>query len=251
MKIQMKQFAAALFLAGFIAAPAIAATPGDAESGQVASAQDNTTTTSTVKKTHKRRAHKRIAHRHRVVAAQMTTDDASTPNNALVTPPSRKLNGRDIVRLISEEQEYLPFDLDVPGQAFVSTGPYVGVPIQFAGTNLIINSPSVNTDLQLLGIRKSISKQLNAMGGEIFKEPYHSHLLLSGLIETQANYIHDGGRPNTSDIDVSGVSIDATVLGPSDWMLGFIELNYDNDTPSRQRVYISIEITALLIHEFL
>jgi hypothetical protein len=243
MKIQLKPFAAALCLAGFIAVPAMAATSSsDNNLTQVAtgneqsvpSVEPNSTfvaqpVTHTAPAHKVKRAHKRVAHRHRVVApATYTASAAPVPNDVA---PKTSLTGRDLVKLIGEEQEFLPFDLDVPGQAFVSTGPYVGVPIQFAGTNLIVNSPSVNTDLQLLGIRKNISKQLNAMGGEINKEPYHSHLLLSGLIEAQADYIHEGGRPNTSDIDLSSVSIDATVLGPSPWMLGFIELNYDNGTP--------------------
>jgi len=135
-------------------------------------------------------------------------------------------------------QQYLPFDPDVPGQAYVSSGPYIGVPITFSGTSLIVNSPNVNTDAQLLNIRKNIINQLNATLGESGLQPTHSHVLLSGVIEGQANATRHGGSPSTTDIDVTNVSLDTTIFGPSDWILGFVELSYNNGTPM-QDVFVS------------
>lgn len=122
--------------------------------------------------------------------------------------------------------QYLPIDIDVPGQSFVSTGPYIGVPLQFAGNNLIINNPSINQDVALLNLRKNINKRLCALG--LNPETEKSHLLLSGIIEGQAFYKATGGGKPSSDIDLTSAGIDAYVLTPSSWVSGLMSLRYDN-----------------------
>lgn len=121
--------------------------------------------------------------------------------------------------------DYFPLDLDVPGQSFVSTGPYIGVPLQFSGGNLIINSPSINEDVALLNLRKNIRQRLRTMG--IGFEENHAHLLLSGLIEAQANYKQNGS--NKTDINVTRAALDAYILGPVSWTSGLISLHYDDN----------------------
>lgn len=123
--------------------------------------------------------------------------------------------------------KYLPIDLDVPGQSFVSSGPYLGIPLEYSGSNLIINSPSINEDALLLKMRQNIYQRLDALGMHHAEE--HSHLLLSGFVEGQGIYKDKGIGNSTTNIDLSAANLDAYILGPSNWTSGLMEFAYDND----------------------
>jgi len=122
---------------------------------------------------------------------------------------------------------YIPIDVDVPGQSFVSSGPYIGVPLQFSGNNLIVNTPSVNQDVALLKVRKNIHERLQALG--VTETPDRPHVLLSGQVEGQAFYQNIGGGANSTDIDLTNVTLDAYILGPSQWLSSLISFTYDNN----------------------
>jgi hypothetical protein len=122
--------------------------------------------------------------------------------------------------------QYLPVDLDVPGQSFVSSGPYIGIPLEYSGSNLIINSPNVNEDIALLNIRKNIAQRMTALGR--VGDSSGSHILLSGIIEGQA-LDKTGNGTNNTDIDVTTANLDAYILGPTSWTSGLLEFAYDNN----------------------
>jgi hypothetical protein len=121
-----------------------------------------------------------------------------------------------------------PIDLGVPGRSFVSTGPYIGVPLVYSGSNLIINSPSVNEDVTLLNMRKAIHARMEALG-----RPYEdefAHLLLSGILEGQVYYQDPGVGPTSSNINLSTAELDGYLLGPSHWLSGLFAFAYDDST---------------------
>lgn len=122
---------------------------------------------------------------------------------------------------------YLPVDLDVPGQSFVSSGPYIGIPFEFTGGHLIVNSPSVNEDIILLKVDKNVDERLKALGRPQGKA-LGSHILLSGLIEGQA-LTRSGNGSTTSDIDLTSANLDVYIMGPSTWTSAFVEFAYDNN----------------------
>jgi hypothetical protein len=142
----------------------------------------------------------------------------------VATPDSDQIEGPTDLPKVGAQ--YLPVDLDVPGQSFVSSGPYIGIPLEYSGANLIINSPNVNEDIALLNIRKNIAQRLSALGRP--GDSSGSHILLSGIIEGQA-LDRTGGGTNYSDIDLTTANLDAYILGPTSWTSGLFELAYDNN----------------------
>lgn len=122
---------------------------------------------------------------------------------------------------------YIGTDADAPGQSFVSTGPYINSHISYSGMNLIINSPNINEDVSLLNVRKNIRERLRALHVPV--DEGHSHLLLSGIIESQASYRHIGGGPSSSDIDLTSAGLDSFILSSSHWVTGLMSFAYDND----------------------
>lgn len=133
------------------------------------------------------------------------------------------------IGMLAHETPYFPIDFDVPGQAFVSSGPYLGIPLQYSGGNLIINNPTIDQDVSLLTMRKNIYHRLSELGIE--KGTEHAHVLLSGIIEAQGMYknIGNSAAPSSSDIDLTGAGLDAYIIGPTNWVSALLSLSYDND----------------------
>lgn len=168
-------------------------------------------------------AKKKIATKH--PATQGPTIQTNLP---LAQPNAPLISGP--IGLPQSGTSYLPIDLDVPGQAFVSTGPYLGVPLQYAGGDLIINNPTIYEDVALLRLRQNINKRLAELG--VPHQENHAHLLLSGLVQAQGNYKEGGIAPASSDFDVTSVNLEAYILGPSTWTSGLISFAYQNDIGS-------------------
>ena len=190
------------------------------------------------------------------VLQQQVSSISNNQNNSTAKPVSKKSStstssahdttslaaGNDAIEgpndLPTTGPLYLPVDLDVPGQSFVSSGPYIGVPFEFAGGHLIVNTPSVNEDVLLLQVDKNVDTRLAALGRSMGKV-LGSHILLSGMVEAQAMTRNGGGSTNSNDIDLTTVNFDAYVMGPSTWTSAFIEFSYDNNIGTQTGAFSS------------
>jgi len=246
MKQRLSPLAMSLCLLGFVTLPVCAATSDQALENKVAQLEQQLAELkSQIKPTH--HSHHSATH-SKISTSRQGSTQGLTPSEIKTTAEISTIAGRaEAGEKEAEKKEpgitgpnylpetgmqYLPVDVDVPGQSFVSTGPYIGVPLQYSGSNLLINSPSVNQDVALLKLRKNINERLAALGLKPSDE--HAHLLLSGTVEGQVIYRNVGDSyrssgKNSSDIDLTNVGIDAYILGPSTWTSGLISLSYDNN----------------------
>lgn len=222
MKQKIKPLALSLCLLGMVSIPSFA----EEVTNQKVTATSSSTqekTVPTVKKTIKKK-HKTVSHQSSisksVAPADVSASEASRAPDGYVAPPNT----------VAAQMQYFPIDIDVPGQSFVSTGPYIGVPWVYSGGDLVINSPTINEDVALLNIRKHIREKLDALGRGETED--HAHLLLSGIVEGEAMYRHPGNGSTSSDIDLTSAGLDAYILGPNTWTSGLISFAYDNSIGS-------------------
>lgn len=229
MKLQLKPLALSLCLLGLVNVPAYADEANPSNNNNVEVQQP-------VKKPHHHAVKKKKAHAKTDSRLAMEPADIAKIQKAAEASEAKENVSTEATiagpsYLPQNGIQYFPMDVDVPGQSFVSTGPYIGVPLQYAGSNLIVNTPSVNQDVALLNLRKNINQRLAVIGLKPSDE--RSHLLLSGVVEGQANYKNVGGGPDSSDINLTNVGLDAYVLGPSTWTSALISFRYNDNIGSQ------------------
>ena len=207
-----------LMMLGLCAAPVYAATGTASLQSQINSLKSEVNKLKNQQSSNSSNTAKTKSSRANNPAKLSTTDTSIAAGNSQIEGPTD---------LPTQGPLYLPVDFDVPGQSFVSSGPYIGIPLEFTGGHLIVNSPSINEDVVLLQVNKNINQRLAALGRP--KESVGSHVLLSGLVEGQALYRWGGGASSVSDIDLTTANFDAFIMGPSTWTSAFMELAYDNN----------------------
>lgn len=111
------------------------------------------------------------------------------------------------------------------GPAIVSS-PYIGEYSQYNASDLVVNFPSVNLDLQILKQRN----QMNAYYKDHNVPPPDSLIDLSGRVEGQVVSTRPYTGNHTSNIDLSGAEIDIAAM-VNRWSMGYLAMVYDNSRP--------------------
>lgn len=107
---------------------------------------------------------------------------------------------------------------------YVVTSSYVDKPSYYDGAELVINTPSINTDARLLERRANEREILKKEG---YPMPQQPRLVLSGKLEAQGAYTHPFGGHSTTDIDLTSAELDvfAEVTPLAN---GYITFKFDN-----------------------
>jgi hypothetical protein len=116
------------------------------------------------------------------------------------------------------------------GATPVISSPYIGVRSEFNASDLIINIPSYNQDVQLLEQRQKLD---NKFIEKCLPPPAKPLVEISGKVEGQMLTARGYTAHQTSDINLSAAEVDVTThLNP--WVIGFISIVYENIPPTSQ-----------------
>lgn len=118
------------------------------------------------------------------------------------------------------------------GATPVISSPYVGVRSLYDGSDLIVNIPTYNQDLQLLVQQQKLHQEFKKHG---LKVPATALIELSGKIEGQVIGARNTNETRSTDVDLSGTELDVTGHF-TPWLTGFIALSYDNNAPNAASV---------------
>ncbi|MBU0455627.1 MAG: LbtU family siderophore porin [Gammaproteobacteria bacterium] len=107
----------------------------------------------------------------------------------------------------------------------VVIAPYTGRPTYSTGSQVLVNSPSINEDLKLLERRKVEQEALKKAGEKV---PNHPRLVMSGKLSGEFSYSRPYKGARSTDIDLSGAELD-TFAEISPLVNGFMAFTYDNN----------------------
>ncbi|MCK4608038.1 MAG: LbtU family siderophore porin [Gammaproteobacteria bacterium] len=162
---------------------------------------------------------------------------AQVQNNTKQEQLEQKINTlqSQIQKLETQQKVY-------PKQPYVMLTPYLGVPKNYQGYDLITNFADVNEDLVILQQRQEYAKYLASKAIPI---PDHPMLQISGYVEGQAFTGKDYTGHTYNDINLSGAEL--KLLGEiSPWASAYMVFSYDdgpnatyNFRANNSRVYLS------------
>jgi hypothetical protein len=120
------------------------------------------------------------------------------------------------------------------------TSPYLGIPSRWDASDLMVNEPTINEDVELLKRDAQMDKAVTDLG---FPLPSNPVLELSGKVEAQAYETKPFSGNSQSNITVSAAEMDF-VAHVSKWVNGLMDISYDNSAPSAYNGEINAELTS-------